>query len=165
MTKDYQDVTSVETEDEGDLPVRTGRKIDADLSEMQESLKSINRTVFLELAALKEKEANEGKVFTKMNAMAKNLTEEVKEAKTHFEDHISKLQTAFLKLNCELEDTKHNRSGQELEGISLCRNREERVDQSLPLALFLFSMALGPQEQSPWMPSNHLPKILHRGQF
>ncbi|XP_042330092.1 asialoglycoprotein receptor 1-like isoform X2 [Sceloporus undulatus] len=150
MTKDYRDVASVETEDEGDLPVRTdfaprqswgrricsgrrlilillgllcvlvimmvafgfsGRKFDGDLLEMQENLKSINRTVFLELAALKEKEANEGKAFTKMNAMAKNLTAEVKEAKTHFEEHISKLQTSFLKMNCDLEDTKHNRSG------------------------------------------------------
>ncbi|XP_062823029.1 asialoglycoprotein receptor 1 [Anolis carolinensis] len=88
-----------------------GRKLNADLSGMQGNLKSINQTLFSELASLKEKGASEAKLVAKINAMAKNLTEEVKEAKTQFRDQISKLQSAVLTMNCELEDAKHNRTG------------------------------------------------------
>ncbi|XP_067325778.1 asialoglycoprotein receptor 1-like isoform X2 [Anolis sagrei] len=89
----------------------SGRKLNADLSVMQKNLEGINKTIFSELASLKEKGASEAKLVAKINGMAKNLTEEVKEAKTQFQDQISKLQRTVLTMNCELEDVKHNRTG------------------------------------------------------
>ncbi|XP_007443864.1 C-type lectin domain family 10 member A [Python bivittatus] len=88
-----------------------GRKYGAALEWMEEDVKSINRTIVAELAALKQKEANNLKILLKVDQMVKNLSEEAKEVKSQFQDQVTKLQGTLQKLNCDLDDTKHNRTG------------------------------------------------------
>ncbi|XP_062993431.1 asialoglycoprotein receptor 1-like [Elgaria multicarinata webbii] len=153
MIKDYQDVKSLDTEDEGDIYLRrgpvlaapaqswgrrvcsgrrlilillgficifvistvafgfTGRKFDSGLSGMQEDFKSVNHTLFVELAALKRKETEDLQKLTKIDRLVKNLTEQVTKAKTEFRDQIFKFRKSIRTLNCELEDIKRNRTG------------------------------------------------------
>lgn len=77
---------------------------------MKANVKSVNLTIIGALASLKEKEINDMKRLVKVDQMVKNLTEEVKEAKTQFQDQVSKLQTSIHALNCNLENLKHNRT-------------------------------------------------------
>ncbi|XP_061444290.1 asialoglycoprotein receptor 1-like isoform X2 [Rhineura floridana] len=88
----------------------TGRKIGTDLRGMQGDLKSVNRTVFVELAALKNKEADDLKTLVKIDHLVQNLTEEVKEVKTQFHDQISKLRINIRTQNCNLENAKRNQT-------------------------------------------------------
>ncbi|XP_070623469.1 asialoglycoprotein receptor 1-like [Erythrolamprus reginae] len=89
-----------------------GRSYSTTLQKMKEDVKSSNRTLAVELAALEQKETSNLKTLLKVDQMVKNLTEEGKEVKSQFLDQISKLQTTLQKLNCDLEDTKHKRKGQ-----------------------------------------------------
>ncbi|XP_063157810.1 asialoglycoprotein receptor 1-like [Candoia aspera] len=88
-----------------------GRNYSAALQSMEEDVKGVNRTIVAELAALEQKKANSLKTLLKVEQMVKNLSEEAKEVKTQFQDQITKLQATLQKLNCDLEDTKHNRTG------------------------------------------------------
>ncbi|KAM3823924.1 asialoglycoprotein receptor 1-like isoform 3-T3 [Vipera latastei] len=78
---------------------------------MQEDVKAINRTIAAELAAQQQNETNDLKTLQKIDQMVKNLTEEIKKGKSHFQDQIHKLQGTLEQLNCDLEDTKHNGTG------------------------------------------------------
>ncbi|KAJ7313268.1 hypothetical protein JRQ81_004552 [Phrynocephalus forsythii] len=93
-----------------------GRSFSSDLSAMETSFQSVNHTIVGALAALKEKETNDVKRLAKVDQMVKNLTEVLKEAKTQFKEHISKLRTSVHALNCHLEDVKRNQTG----GRTIC---------------------------------------------
>ncbi|XP_072833334.2 asialoglycoprotein receptor 1 [Pogona vitticeps] len=151
MVKDYRDVNTLDTEDDGDEDLKrvptefappwgrrvysgrrlifvmlgllcilailtvvfgfTGSSFRTDLLTMEKNLQNVNQTIFGALATLKEKESSDVKRLVKVDQIIKNLTEEVKEAKTQFEEHISKLRASTHLLNCRLEDIKHNRTG------------------------------------------------------
>ncbi|KAM3820897.1 asialoglycoprotein receptor 1-like [Vipera latastei] len=88
-----------------------GSKYSITLRKMQEDLKALNRTIGVELTALQQNESNDLKTLQKIDQMMKNLTEKTKEVKSHFQDQIQKLQGTLQRMNCDLEDTKHKRTG------------------------------------------------------
>ncbi|XP_039193799.1 asialoglycoprotein receptor 1-like [Crotalus tigris] len=90
-----------------------GRKYSTTLWKMQEDLKAINHTITAELAALQQNETNNEKTLQNVEQMVKNLTEEAKKVKSQFQDQIKKRQETLEQLNCDLDNTKPNQTGQE----------------------------------------------------
>ncbi|XP_026578987.1 asialoglycoprotein receptor 1-like [Pseudonaja textilis] len=88
-----------------------GRKYSATLWTMQEDVKTSNHSLAMELVALQEKDAKHLKTMDMVDRAVKHLTEEVTDVKSHILDQIKELQGSFQKLNCDLEDIKHKRTG------------------------------------------------------
>ncbi|XP_026548332.1 asialoglycoprotein receptor 1-like [Notechis scutatus] len=88
-----------------------GRKYSATLWMMQEDVKTSNHTLAMELEALEKKDTKHFQMINLVDRAVKHLTEEVTDVKSHFLDQIKKLQGSFQKLNCDLEDIKHKRTG------------------------------------------------------
>ncbi|XP_044273213.1 asialoglycoprotein receptor 1-like isoform X2 [Varanus komodoensis] len=89
----------------------TGRRVDSDMSKMQEEFDSVNRTSSAVLAALKDKEEKDLQTLVNIDKMVKNLTKVVDAVKAEFQDQIAKLRISVRTLNCRLEDVKRNRTG------------------------------------------------------
>ncbi|XP_013929165.1 PREDICTED: asialoglycoprotein receptor 1-like [Thamnophis sirtalis] len=85
-----------------------GRKYSATLGKMQEDVKTSNRTLAAVLVDFQQQEANYSEDLQKVDRLVKQNAEG-KEAMSHFQDQIKKLQETFKKINCALEDVKHKR--------------------------------------------------------
>ncbi|XP_007441702.1 asialoglycoprotein receptor 1-like [Python bivittatus] len=87
-----------------------GHLYNSQLQKVQESLESLNQTAGKEITDLQKQETGAEGRLTDVEGRVKQLTEEANGAREHLLNQMKELQKSHIRLNCDFEDFKHNRT-------------------------------------------------------